>query len=62
MALSMALGFVMRTVNDEEDAGGLAGARATFENASKLLELGAAPNLRGKLHPSPARARFATAG
>jgi cellulose synthase operon protein C len=60
-AISTAIGFVMRALSDEEDAGGLAAARATFDNAAPILELAAAPNLRGKLHPTPARLRFAMA-
>ncbi len=59
--LSTALGFVMRAVNDEEDAGGLGAARATFENAGPLLELASTPALRGRLRPTPARLRFAMA-
>lgn len=60
-AISTGLGFVLRAVNDEEDAGGLAAARATFDNATSLLELGSAPALRGKVRPTPARLRFAMA-
>jgi hypothetical protein len=60
-ALSTALGFVMRAASEEEDAGGLPAARATFENAAPLLELAAAPGLRGKIRPTPARLRFAMA-
>jgi tetratricopeptide (TPR) repeat protein len=60
-AVSTGLGFVMRAINEEEDAGGLLAARATFENAKALLELGATPGLRGKVRPTPARLRFAMA-
>jgi hypothetical protein len=60
-ALSSALGFVMRAVSEEEDAGGLPAARATFDNAAPLLELAATPGLRGKVRPTPARLRFAMA-
>jgi hypothetical protein len=60
-ALSSALGFVMRAVGEEEDAGGLAAARATFDNAAPLLELASAPALRGKIRPTPARLRFTMA-
>ena len=59
--LSMALGFVMRTISEEEDTGGLPAARATFENAAPLLELAAASGLRSKVRPSPSRLRFAMA-
>jgi tetratricopeptide (TPR) repeat protein len=59
--LSVALGFVMRAVNEEEDTGGLPAARATFENAAPLLELASASGLRGKVRPNPARLRFAMA-
>jgi hypothetical protein len=60
-AVSTALGFVMRAVSEEEDAGGLGAARATFDNAAPLLELAAAPNMHGKVRPTPARLRFAMA-
>jgi tetratricopeptide (TPR) repeat protein len=60
-AVSTSLGFVMRVVSEEEETGGLAAARATFENAAPLLELGATPALRGKVRPTPARLRFAMA-
>ena len=60
-AISSALGFVMRAVSEEEDAGGLDAARATFDNAAPLLELAAAPAMRGKERPTPARLRFAMA-
>jgi cellulose synthase operon protein C len=60
-AISSALGFVMRAVSEEEDAGGLPAARATFENAAPLLELAATPSLHGKVRPTPARLRFAMA-
>lgn len=60
-ALSAALGFVMRAVAEEEDAGGLGAARATFDNAAPLLELAGSPNLRGKIRPSAARLRFVMA-
>ncbi|HEX2873040.1 MAG TPA: hypothetical protein VHP33_17380 [Polyangiaceae bacterium] len=59
--LSVALGFVMRAVSEEEDTGGLGAARATFENAAPLLELASATGLRGKVRPNPARLRFAMA-
>ena len=68
-AISTALGFVMRAVSEEEDAGGLAAARATFDNAAPLAGAGGrarharqgstqpgAPALRHGRH-----ARFATA-
>ncbi|HYQ18160.1 MAG TPA: hypothetical protein VEQ58_20440, partial [Polyangiaceae bacterium] len=60
-AMSTALGFVMRAVSEEEDAGGLAAARATFDNSAALLELAGAPALRGKVRPTPARLRFTMA-
>jgi hypothetical protein len=60
-AVSTALGFVMRAVCEEDDAGGLPAARATFDNAAPLLELAAAPALRGRVRPTPARLRFAMA-
>ena len=60
-AVSTALGFVMRAVSEEEDAAGLAAARATFDNAASLLEVAATPALRGKVRPTPARLRFAMA-
>jgi hypothetical protein len=60
-ALSAALGFVMRAVMEEEGVGGLAAARATFDNAAPILELAAAPGLRGKVRPTPARLRFSMA-
>jgi cellulose synthase operon protein C len=59
--LSTAIGFVMRAMSDEEDAGGLPAARATFDNAAPILELAKAPGMRGKLRPTPARLRFAMA-
>jgi cellulose synthase operon protein C len=59
--LSAAIGFVMRAASEEEDAGGLSAARATFDNAAPILELAAAPALKNKLHPTPARLRFAMA-
>jgi hypothetical protein len=59
--VSTALGFVMRAVSEEEDAGGLAAARATFDNAAQLLELASAPALRGRVRPTPARMRLAMA-
>lgn len=60
-ALSAALGFVMRAVSEEEDAGGLEAARATFDNGAQLLELAATRELRGRVRPTPARLRFAMA-
>lgn len=60
-AISASLGFVMRTVSEEESAGGLAAARATFDNAAPILELAATPALRSKVRPTPARLRFAMA-
>lgn len=60
-ALSAAIAFVLRTVAEEEQNGGLAAARATFDNAAPILELCAAPALRGKVRPSAARLRFAMA-
>jgi tetratricopeptide (TPR) repeat protein len=60
-AISTALGFVMRAVSEEEDAAGLTAARATFDNAAPLLELAAAPALRGRVRPTPARLRFTMA-
>jgi hypothetical protein len=60
-AISTALGFVMRAVSEEEDVAGLAAARATFDNAARLMELASAPGMRGKIRPSPARLRFAMA-
>lgn len=60
-ALSAALAFVMRIVAEEEDAAGLKAARATFENASAILELASAPPARGRVRPSPGRVRFAMA-
>ena len=60
-AVSTGLSFVMRAINEEEDVGGLLAARATFDNAAPLLELGAMPALRGKVRPTPARLRFAMA-
>lgn len=60
-AISSALGFVMRAISEEEDAGGLEAARATFENSAPLLDVGSAPALRGKVRPTPARLRFAMA-
>jgi len=60
-AIASALGFVMRAVSEEEDAGGLPAARATFDNAAPLLELAAQPGLHGKIHPTPARLRFTMA-
>jgi tetratricopeptide (TPR) repeat protein len=60
-AVGTAIGFVMRSLSDEEDTGGLPAARATFENAAPILELAKAPGMRGKLNPSPARLRFAMA-
>lgn len=59
--VSTALGFVLRAVSEEEEAGGLPAARATFDNAAALLELAATPGLRGKVRPNPARLRFAMA-
>jgi tetratricopeptide (TPR) repeat protein len=59
--VSTAIGFVMRAMSDEEDTGGLPAARATFDNAAPILELAKAPGMRGKLHPTPARLRFAMA-
>jgi hypothetical protein len=46
-AISTALGFVMRAISEEEDVAGLAAARATFDNAARLLELASAPGMRG---------------
>ncbi|MDF3067481.1 MAG: cell wall surface anchor family protein [Polyangiaceae bacterium] len=60
-AVSTAIGFVLRVMSDEEEAGGLPAARATFDNAAPILELAKAPGMRGKLHPTPARLRFAMA-
>jgi cellulose synthase operon protein C len=60
-AISASLGFVLRTVSEEESAGGLAAARATFDNAAPILELSSAPALRGKVRPTAARLRFAMA-
>lgn len=60
-AIGASLGFVMRTVNEEESAGGLAAARATFDNAAPILELSAAPGLRNKVRPTAARLRFTMA-
>jgi cellulose synthase operon protein C len=51
----------MRAVSEEEDVAGLAAARATFDNAARLMELATAPGMRGKIRPSPARLRFAMA-
>jgi cellulose synthase operon protein C len=48
-------------MSEEEDTGGLAAARATFENSAAILELGKAPALRSKLRPTPARLRFVMA-
>jgi cellulose synthase operon protein C len=59
--LSASLAFVMRTVAEEESAGGLAAARATFDNAAPILELSSAPALRNKVRPTPARLRFTMA-
>ena len=60
-AISTSLGFVMRAIGEEEEAGGLPAARATFDNAAPLLELASAPALRGKIRPTPARLRFSMA-
>ena len=60
-AISAALGFVMRAASEEEDAGGLPAARATFANATPLLELASTPAMRGKVRPTPARLRFSMA-
>lgn len=60
-SLSTAIGFVMRAMSEEEDAGGLAAARATFDNAAAILELASAPALRNKVRPTPARLRFVMA-
>lgn len=60
-ALSAALRFVMRIVVEEEEAGGLAAARATFDNAAPLLELASKPALRGRVRPTPARLRHGMA-
>lgn len=60
-ALSASLGFVMRVVSEEEDAGGLVSARVTFDNATPLLELASKPEARGRVRPTPARLRFAMA-
>lgn len=60
-AISASLGFVMRTVGEEEGVGGLAAARATFENAAPILELASAPGLLRKVRPTAARLRFAMA-
>jgi cellulose synthase operon protein C len=60
-ALSTALGFVMRAVSEEEDAGGLAAARTTFENAAPLLELASSAAMKNKVRPTPGRLRFVMA-
>jgi cellulose synthase operon protein C len=60
-AVSAALGFMLRAVSEEEDQGGLAAARATFDNGAQLLELAATPALRGRVRPTPSRLRFAMA-
>ncbi len=60
-AISASLGFVLRTVSEEEAAGGLAAARATFDNAAPILELASAPARLRKVRPSAARLRFAMA-
>lgn len=60
-AVSTGLGFVMRAVAEEDETSGLPAARATYENAAPLLELGERPALRGKVRPTPARLRFAMA-
>lgn len=60
-SLNLALGFVLRTVAEEEETGGLSAARATFQNAAPLLDLASASQLRGRVRPTPARLRFAMA-
>jgi hypothetical protein len=60
-AISASLGFVLRTVTEEEAAGGLPAARATFANAAPILELSSSPALRSKVRPTAARLRFAMA-
>jgi hypothetical protein len=60
-ALSAGLAFVLRAVVTEEDAGGLASARATFLNAQPMLGLAGEAKLRGRVRPSPARLRYAMA-
>jgi hypothetical protein len=60
-ALSAALGFVMRTLGEEQEAGGLPGVRAVFDNAAPMLELASGKELRGRVRPTPARLRFVMA-
>lgn len=59
--VSAALGLVLQAIATEDDEDDAASARRVYRAAESLLAVSARPELRGKLHPSPARVRVAMA-
>jgi cellulose synthase operon protein C len=59
---SAALDLVINAVSDSANADDLDAARRTFKASAAVLDLASHPELKGKIEPTPARARFVMAG
>src|SRR5687767_16014272 len=57
-AVAASIELVMAAMNEDAAIDDIDAARRTFRAASAVLAVGDRPDIRGRIEPSPARARF----